>query len=515
MVWKNLFSTLTGRLRTDARNSEGAPAYAFSDKHALAQLAATGCLGSTFYVDAETQLDAALKLARELEPEFLAKAAVYARERGHMKDLPALLCALLTVRGPEVLEKIFARVIDTPRMLRTFVQIVRSGATGRRSFGSRPRRLIRAWLAARTPEDLFRADQGDQPSLADIVRMVHPKPDGAERSAFYAWLLDRPHEDAALPALLRDYLRWKAKPTGAVPDLPYVRIAPLLSDAAGWRTLAARCSWQTTRMNLNTFQRHGVFEDRGLTRAIAARLADKGEVSRARAFPYQLLAAHRHAAQAVPAEVRASLATAMEHALANVPCVEGQVVVCVDVSGSMQSPVTGERGSATTAVRCVDVAALVGAAIVRANPRARVLPFAEDVRDVCLDAEAGVLGNAETLSSLPSGGTDCSAPLRHLNATGALADLVVFVSDNESWLDATVARKSAVLEQWEAFRRRNRQARLVCIDLTPNTTTQAPDRPDVLNVGGFSDEVFSVLADFAREGAAAGRWVARVEATTH
>lgn len=33
-------------------------------------------------------------------------------------------------------------------------------------------------------------------------------------------------------------------------------------------------------------------------------------------------------------------------------------------------------------------------------------------------------------------------------------------------------------------------AKLICIDLQPYTTTQAPDRSDILNVGGFSDVVF-------------------------
>ena len=52
--------------------------------------------------------------------------------------------------------------------------------------------------------------------------------------------------------------------------------------------------------------------------------------------------------------------------------------------------------------------------------------------------------------------------------------------------------------------------KLVCIDLQPYTTTQAPDRSDILNVGGFSDAVFRVVASFLGEDA--GRFVADVEA---
>ena len=51
--------------------------------------------------------------------------------------------------------------------------------------------------------------------------------------------------------------------------------------------------------------------------------------------------------------------------------------------------------------------------------------------------------------------------------------------------------------------------KLVCIDLQPYTTTQAPERSNILNVGGFSDAVFSVVAAFLADDS--GRFVAKVE----
>ena len=56
----------------------------------------------------------------------------------------------------------------------------------------------------------------------------------------------------------------------------------------------------------------------------------------------------------------------------------------------------------------------------------------------------------------------------------------------------------------------NQRPKLVCIDLQAYTTTQAPEREDILNVGGFSDAVFSVVAAFLSGDA--GRFVAEVEA---
>jgi 60 kDa SS-A/Ro ribonucleoprotein len=102
MANKNLFKSIAGKMlpATDTLNAERAPAYALSAKHALAQLAATGCLNRTFYASAEDQLAKVLELCAQVEPEFIAKTAVYARERGRMKDMPALLCAVLSVRDP-------------------------------------------------------------------------------------------------------------------------------------------------------------------------------------------------------------------------------------------------------------------------------------------------------------------------------------------------------------------------------------------------------------------------------
>jgi 60 kDa SS-A/Ro ribonucleoprotein len=188
------------------------------------------------------------------------------------------------------------------------------------------------------------------------------------------------------------------------------------------------------------------------------------------------------------------------------------VVVCPDVSGSMQSPVTGHRKGSTTAVRCLDVAALVAAALVRKNRDAEVLPFSDDVVPVRLNSRDSVMTNAKVLAALPSGGTNCSAPLRQLNQRQALADLVVLVSDNMSWVDTDGGgRSTATMAEWATFRRRNPRARLVCLDVQAYGTTQAQERPDILNVGGFSDSVFGILAQFAAGELNADHWVGVIE----
>jgi len=94
----------------------------------------------------------------------------------------------------------------------------------------------------------------------------------------------------------------------------------------------------------------------------------------------------------------------------------------------------------------------------------------------------------------------------------AQADLVLPVSDNESWVDRGRGRGTALLAEWSEFRQRNPQARVVCLDIQPNQTTQAAERVDSLKIGGFSDRVFEVIAAFAAGQLEADHWIARIEA---
>lgn len=510
MANKTLFQSLIGALipKADATNAAGGKAYALSPQHALAQYASTGCLNGTFYADAAEQLDTVLTLAKAVEPEFVAKVALHARAVGNMKDLPALLLAILAVRDVALMKRVFARVCDNGKMVRTFVQILRSGVAGRKSLGTAPKKLVRAWMERLSDSQLLGATVGNDPSFADLVKMVHPKPTDAARRAFYAWLIGREHDAAALPAAVQHFDAWKRDRTLSIPDVPFQLLTSAPLDDATWVAIARQSPWQATRMNLNTFARHGVFKVEGMAELIAARLRDPVAIAKARVFPYQLMVAYRQVDDAVPMPVREALQDAMEIAITNVPAFAVPVVVCPDVSGSMHSAVTGERGSATSAVRCIDVAALVAAAVVRRNPQAEVLPFSDRVDQVRLNPRDSVMTNAEMLSKLPSGGTDCSLPLVELNRRKAKAGLVILVSDNESWIDAKPhARGTALLCEWQIFKARNADAKLVCLDLQPNRAVQAPERADILNIGGFADAVFATIAAFADGTLAADHWV--------
>jgi 60 kDa SS-A/Ro ribonucleoprotein len=67
------------------------------------------------------------------------------------------------------------------------------------------------------------------------------------------------------------------------------------------------------------------------------------------------------------------------------------------------------------------------------------------------------------------------------------------------------------MRQWSLIKARCPDAKLVCIDIQPYGTTQAAERRDVMNVGGFSDAVFRALADFASGSTDRDHWVNEID----
>ena len=561
MANKNLFMS-DGSLvpAANTKNAAGGKAYEMSAKQALAQISATNTFNSTFYVGADENLPNAREAALALSnnPEFIAKAAVYSRTKGYMKDMPAFLMAILADVDTKLFRKIFPHVIDNGKMLRNFMQIARSGQTGRTfnmSAGA-CRKAIRSWFDSKSAYSIFRSSVGNDPSMRDMLRMARPRPNTEEKAALFAYLLgarfnketrtfqmfnkdgtvkyEQPFDK--LPQIVREYENYKDTKTGTVPNVDFRMLDSLGLGDAEWTDIARNAGWQMTRMNLNTFARHGVFNDKEVVQIVADRLRNPELIAKSRAFPYQLMSAYlattgglrsnffgsnygkpKIEQAKVPHEITEALQDAMELAVDNVPVFDGPVYVAVDTSGSMGHAVTGIRKGSTSSVRCVDAAALFAAAILRKNPRAEIIPFDTTVHtNHNLNGRDTIMTNAKTLAAFGGGGTNCACALKYLNSRRAMGCAVIYISDYESWIDGSYhyygsREGTSMLAEWKKFHSRNKDSKLVCMDLTPRDNSQVTERPNILQVGGFSDSVFQVIDSFIRVGNEKNHWVAEIE----
>lgn len=512
MANKNVFKSAVNSsvpASANSTNLAGGKSYALTNKQAVAQYAVTGTFNGTFYADASQHLKTVQELLKNLDAEFIAKLAIYSRESAFMKDMPAFLLATLSVRDVELFKKTFPRVVDNSKMLRNFVQIMRSGVVGRKSLGSAPKKVIQAWFDSRTDEQLFADSVGNDPSLVDVIKMAHVKSSTDSRNALFKYLMsfDGAAGEAALPSVIKEFEAFKLNPTALeAPKVSFQMLTSLPLTNAHWKKIAQDAKWQMTRMNLNTFARHGVFQDSAMVDTVATRLKNEKFIKDAKVFPYQLFAAFKNVEAGIPTKVVNSLQDAMEIAVDNVPSFGGKkVFVGVDISGSMTCAITGNRGTATSKIACNEVAALLAAAILKSNEdNCEVFQFDTTCKPMkSLNSRDSVMTNIKKIA-FNGGGTDCSSVIRYLNDHSSKGDLVVIISDNMSWVDFNgynyghLANSAAtpMANAWAAFKSRNKNAKLVCLDLVPQTSVQVSPSNDVLCVGGFSDSVFDVMREF-------------------
>lgn len=530
MANPQLFTGTPGRMikRTDSENSEKVPAYAFEPKHALAQYASTGCLNATFYASAEDQSKAIIDLASKVSPEFVAKAAVYCKENGLMKDTPALLLAILSgQKQNDLVKAIFPKIVRGVKDLRNVAQIIRSGMVGRKSFGSTMKNLMAKWLCAHSAESLFKQSIGQNPSLADLIKMIHPHPNGPGLADFFGYMIGKCKNTSALPQNVRAFEAIKeAKSLGDrdLESIPFMMLTNLELQTKDWARLAGIMTWNQLRQNLNSLDKHGVFKDKALLRLVCEKLSDAKEVAKARVFPYQIFTSYMFTKE-LHHDLRGALQDALDHSLVNLPTFgDKNLCIAVDVSGSMTAPITGHRKGATSKMQCSQVAALFAAMFLKKNPNTLCAAFDTQLY-TCeqVNRRDSLVTLAEGFN-FGGGGTNCSLPLQWIIKQKKNVDLVIFLSDNESWVDArprqTMRRYAWEPEHdgtsqmylWNRYQTEvNPHAKLVCIDLAPNKTTQAHEREDILNIGGFSDSVFDVVELFSKNELSGAHWVGEIE----
>lgn len=471
---KNLFSRVV-------KNEAGGSAYKMSDKEALAQLAVTNCFQDVYYANGQELMEKTDELLQKNSNEFIAKCAIYSRNNGYMKDMPAYLCVYLLQCKSPLFNSVFDKVINNGRMLRGFCKIARS--KGINLSAGVVRKAIQRWFN-RDCDTIFREHIGNDPSFRDILRMAHPKPDSKDKDNLFGWLIGKKKPSSGLALQYENFKEFG----GEIPPVDFRLLSFVTEEQKRdmWSKHAETCGWQALRMNLNNHLKHGVSID-----LLCKRLRDRESIKRSKVFPYQILMAYKMVDNQ---RVGEALQDAMEIATENTPRFEN-VNVCIDVSGSMSSPVTG-NSAASSKVSCVDVAALFASCLVRNSDTVNVVPFDTAVRKVRINKRDSVVTNAQLLS-INGGGTDCSCAIRHLNEIGATGDIVM-VSDNQSW-----AHTKPMQNEWSKYRSRT-SGKLVCIDIQPYTTVQANN---CLNVGGFSDNVFDVVHNYLN----GKSWVSNIE----
>jgi 60 kDa SS-A/Ro ribonucleoprotein len=408
------------------------------------------------------------------------------------------------------------RICRTGSHLLTFCSFIEQF----RGWGRGLRRGLRAWYEAKTVRELaFQAlkyQNREGFTHRDVFRLAHPLAAQTERAALYAWIVkgDVPGDEHASLELLRAHARAKALEAagaGAEACAELIRTSGLprealpsewLREARVWEALLPTLPMTALIRNLATLTRVGVLTPKAdWTQTVAARLADREALRKARIHPIAILAAletYRKGRgargssswKAVP-EIADALDAAFGLAFENVEPIGSRILIGLDVSGSMSS---GEIAGIPGLTPRVGAAALA-LTYVRTERSVVVAAFAESFLRFKLRADDTVAAVVERTNGLPFMGTDCALPMLYAMKQSLAIDLFLVFTDSETW--------AGTIHADEALRRYRERtgipAKLVVVGMTSNGFTLAdPNDAGMLDVVGFDTAAPALIAAFAK-----------------
>lgn len=469
-------------------NKEGFPAFERPIEEQVVSVLTTGSTANLFYVNAmENVADMVSVLQKCEDTEFLAKAAVYAREHGFMRTMPIAGAVAVSKREPSLFHRIVHRVCLTPRDFMQLIDIARSRLI-RQGCGRSVKRAIIEAIANMSPYHAMKYPS----AVRDMIRIARPHEkvnpavigyimrgdhSGDEQFELLHRLKKAEDEEEIVRYILEGKLPYEVV-TGSVKKMtPEV-----------WRALFHIAPYFNLIRNLNNFARNGVFDNPTNLEKAVERIQNPEAVKKSKLFPFRFFVAY-HMLQEFRGShrIKHALEKAMELSLANIPEIPGKTAIASDVSGSMMSNLTGDY----SVIQCIDLVGIFTAAVAKKCEKLPVvLPFESDVR---LDF-AEKFYQSETMMEAASafratGGTSLSAPVEYLLKEKIEVDRFIAFTDSEEWVGR------GFLEAWEEYTSRvNPGAKAYLVTLLPYRDAPAP--PFIRNVHfiyGWNDNVLRYI----------------------
>ena len=496
----------SARSKPDSINAAGAPAFKLQGKENLVMLAVNGFLNGTYYESGDALVEKLNEAIKQVDPIFAAKTAIYAKQNGAIKDAPAyILAALSNGTSLEAVKKAFPRVINNGKMLRNYVQVIRSGKAGRRSLGTGPKKLVNKWLESRNEIQLLNDSIGNDPSLKDVILLAHPNTSKQDEIFKYILGFEVGNKSKILKELAKarsgKKANWELLASLDFRHLDNIETLPV----EFWNAWLAKCSYHALRMNLNMLNRKGAFKDAEIVSIVASRLKDREEIKKANQFPFQYFAAYS-AANDLPNSIMKALKEAFEISLESYAVtLPANGAIFIDSSGSMSSSITGNTGKKDSVVTCAQAAALFGAMMAKNVESPKVYTFDTNIHKLQYKSYQDPLALAEKLTA--GGGTYTRLAFERALETNP--DFVYVISDNMAWVHENAYDNSnTVIKQ---LIEKNPNIKIVCHNIVMGNHVQAKTNKNVLNIGGFSPSTTEQIVGFIQGENSAQKMISEIE----
>lgn len=464
------FNTVAER-PSGATNLAGGEAYAESPKLELISLILTSLVQDQFYRKADDGITRVAELLKQVEPEFAAKAAVFARQEYGMRSISHVVAGELGryASGAKWKRAFYTAVVRRPDDVTEILAYWKSRG-GKKIPSAMKYGLASAFDKFDDYQIAKYKGEGRGIKLVDAVNLLHPRPTDKNRTA--------------LSLLVKGELKatetWEAKLSAAGKNDE--------EKEGAWRSLLVerRLGYMALLKNL----RNIVQQAPELVPVACEQLRDEQAIRKSLVFPFRYITAMREV-EKLPGtqDVLRSLSAAANVAVQNVPTLPGKTLVAIDVSGSMAAPVAGNKDTS-----CADVAIMFGAAL--AQKGADTLIFSNAAQYVSVRGR-DLFGDIATIKQHANpAGTNFHAIFQTADRA---YDNIVILSDMQAWMrmDGLLRLGGNPRQSLSAYREKfSCNPRIYSFDLAGYGTLQFPEA-NVYCVAGFSDRVFDLMKELA------------------
>ncbi len=450
------------RAKTRTENLAGGEAYQESPELHLVSILLTSFIKDQFYRFADETYSELVDLIvnHAIDPKFVAKAAIFARNEFGMRTVSHVVAATLAaeVKGKTWTKHAYEKMVRRPDDILEILSFYLS-AWGKPI----PNSLKKGLAASFQKFDEYQLSKYKKEkaamSLVDAVNLLHPK--------------GNPGIDALMSGALKPAETWETKLTQAGQQAEDVEDKDSLKREA-WRELviSRKIGYFALLRNLRNIVET---KDSELIKAAADMLVQENLIRKSLVLPFRFATAHdevtRGTSVSAARDIIIALNKAIDISCKNVPELLGDTLVVLDVSGSMGGR-PAQIGSLFAAILCkannADLMLFSNHAEYRQyNPMDSVLTIANNIR-------------------FAAGGTNFQAIFETANRK---YDRIVILSDMQGWM-GYYSPSTTTYPTWK--KRFNADPFIYSFDLTGYGTLQFPER-SIYCLAGFSEKVFDIM----------------------
>ena len=385
-----------------------------------------------------------------------------------------------------------------------------------RGWGRGLRNAIQAWFLNKNPDalayQLTKYQQRDGWSARDLLRLSHPNPTDPQLKDLFQYVTKGSIGDN-IPSIVHGVELMKGASTvkEVVKLIEEYRLdremipTKWLNETTVWEALLAKgMPLEAMTRNLAKMTTLGMTNDPTVRKTIVGALSNQDLITKSRLHPMKLLVAQKVYSQGRGTlgsltwtpnrNILDALNDAFYLAFGNVQSTGKEMLLGLDVSGSMSAPIGGYySGANNIPLTCAEGAAAMALITKAVEPNATIMGFSSKFVDLNISPKMTLEQVLNITRRMNFGSTDCSLPMMWAMQNNVPVEAFSVYTDNETY--AGVSHPATELRN--VRKKFNNEARLAVVGMATNNFTIAdPNDAGMMDFVGFDTNTPRVMSEF-------------------